>query len=205
MAVVFSLQGSMAVGKTTAARYVERALPSVFVSYENPAPMLAEIRDRNLRADTLDGFLEIQRIFMKAERRRWEQVQDKRYALIDLGAEEIEFYTLFYPRSMGLDWEVEKYLKDELSDLRKCMADHLLYLDAGDRTLLEHKENDAARKRGSFDHYHKNMVPLKREWFLKQRNHSPDILRVDGMSKAQVGQFVVSWIERYIATPMPLQ
>lgn len=35
MSVILSLQGCMAAGKTTAARYVENNMKNVFVSYEN--------------------------------------------------------------------------------------------------------------------------------------------------------------------------
>ena len=64
---------------------------------------------------------------------------------------------------MSYDWDMEKHLELELNNLSKCMADHVLFLDASIETLYEHKTNDNTRKRGSFDHYIANMLPLKRD------------------------------------------
>ena len=198
MAIIFSLQGCMAVGKTTAVKYVENKISTIYVSYENPLPLLSEIKKRNLQQNTLEGFIEIQKIFINDVVEEYEQLKNKKYVLKDLGAEEIEFFTLFYPKSMGFNWDVEKYLKAELFELRKCMADHVLFLDAKIETLTKNKENDLLRKRGSFEHYSKNMMPLKRNWFFEERNKKPEILLVDGMSIEEVGNSVLMWIKNYI-------
>jgi len=203
MAVIFSLQGCMAVGKTTAAKYVEENMPSVFVSYENPAPMLSEVKQRGLQQNTFEGFTEIQRIFIRAEIQRWEQNKKKDYVLLDLGPEEIEFFTLFYPKSMGFDWNMELHLETELNALRQCMADHVLFLDSNVNTLIEHKENDITRRRGAFEHYLTNMLPLKKDWFLSKRDIKPDILVVDNMDKIQLGEAVASWMNKHIALDCP--
>jgi len=198
MAIIFSLQGCMAVGKTTAVKYVEKKLSTIYVSYENPLPLLAEIKNRNLQQNTLEGFIEIQRIFINDVVKEYEQLKDKSYVLKDLGAEEIEFFTLFFPKSMGFDWNIEKYLESELFELRKCMANHVLFLDAKIETLAKHKENDLSRGRGFFEHYVKNMLPLKRKWFFEEKDKKPEILLVDGMNIDEVGNSVLSWIEKYI-------
>jgi hypothetical protein len=198
MAIIFSLQGCMAVGKTTAVKYVEKNFSKIYVSYENPLPLLSEVRNRNLQQNTLEGFIEIQRIFINDIVKEYEQIKNKEYVLIDLGAEEIEFFTLFYPKSIGFDWNMEKYLESELFELRKCMADHVLFLDAKIDTLMKHKENDLVRKRGLFEHYLQNMLPIKRKWFFEERNKKPEILLVDGMNIDEVGESVLSWIKSYI-------
>ena len=89
------------------------------------------------------------------------------------GAEEIEFYTINYPKSIGVDWEIENALKKELSEVRECLPDRILFL------------NDLTRSRNFFEHHLRNMMPLKRKWFLEKEN--VDVLMVDDMSPDEVG------------------
>ena len=46
--MVLSLQGCMAVGKTTALRYLETYAPELCVSYEDNAAVIEEVRRRRL-------------------------------------------------------------------------------------------------------------------------------------------------------------
>lgn len=48
MSLFLSLQGSMAAGKTTVARYLEACLPEIHVSYEENRSVIEEIRRRGL-------------------------------------------------------------------------------------------------------------------------------------------------------------
>lgn len=198
MSVILSLQGCMAAGKTTAARYVENNLGNIFVSYENPAPLLEEIKRQGWKQNTLEGFLEIQRLFIREEIRRWEKCRHHEYVLMDLGADEIEFFTLFYPVSMGFDWDTETLLKAELTALRECVYTGVLFLSASPEVLRHHKQMDTSRKRGSFDHYLINMYRAKIEWFSSRQKPKTDFINVDGMIKEQVGQEVVAWINRFL-------
>jgi hypothetical protein len=135
MPINLTLQGSMAAGKSTAVQYVARHCPGLHISYENVAPMLAEIKFRGLNQIDRDGFVEIQRIFIAAEIRCWEEAQRYPATLFDMGASEIEFYTLFFPRSIGMDWDMETLLHRELTALRRCKPDEILFLDASVDTL----------------------------------------------------------------------
>lgn len=57
---------------------------------------------------------------------------------MDFGAEEIEFYTLNYPKSRGLEWEMEairQALAPELAAVQACMPEHILFLDASEAVL----------------------------------------------------------------------
>lgn len=47
---------------------------------------------------------------------------------LDFGAEEIEFYTLNYPKTIGQEWEIENALQKELEQVRKCMPTRILFL-----------------------------------------------------------------------------
>ena len=201
--MILSLQGCMAAGKTTAARHVEQRLPQVHVSYENPAPMLEEIRRRNLKQNTLEGFVEIQKLFINAEIARWEENRKHEFALMDLGPEEIAFFTLHYPKSMGFDWNIQSLLRGELEALWGCMPDRVLFINTGIEQLRRNKENDATRKRGFFDHYIEHMLPLKKDWFFAQNRFPVDILDASRLDQAALQEAVLRWVAQRIGAPCP--
>ena len=115
---------------------------------------------------------------------------------MDFGAEEIEFYTLNYPKTIGENWDVENALKEELAAIRKCMPTRILFLDATDETLRQHKLNDTTRTRNFFEHHLKYLLPLKRKWFYDKNN--VDVLMIDDLSKEQVGIKVKEWCDDFI-------
>jgi len=196
MAIVLSLQGGMAAGKTTAARYVEKNMPGIYVSYENPFPVLSEIKQRQLDSTTLDGYVAAQRLFINAELERWRGFQHHPLVLQDLGQEEIEFYTLRHPKTMGMNWDIESALSQELTDLRKCQADGILYLDASLENLRRHKEADQTRRRGSFEFSVQHLLSHKREWLAGKGNVT--FANTDGFSEEGVGRLVLAWVKSYI-------
>lgn len=170
--MILSLQGCMAVGKTTAARYLQAHDPQLHVCFEDNAAVIAEVKHRGLDKNCYADYLEIQRLFLQNEVRRWQEAQKYPCTVMDFGAEEIVFYTLHYPKSKGLDWGVEELrraLAPELAAAQGCMPEHILFLDASDETLRTRKEGDTARTRGFFEHYRNQLLPLKREWFRAGR------------------------------------
>ncbi len=76
------------------------------------------------------------------------------------------------------------------------MPTRILFMDASDETLKQHKENDLTRTRNFFEHHLKYLLPLKRDWFYGKDN--VDILMVDGLDKEQVGIKVKEWCDRCI-------
>lgn len=64
--MILSLQGCMAVGKTTAARYLEQHCQQIQVCFEDNAAVLAEIKQRGLNKNSYADYLEIQRLFFCA-------------------------------------------------------------------------------------------------------------------------------------------
>jgi hypothetical protein len=196
MSIILSLQGSMAAGKTSAARYVEKNLPDVFVSYENPAPLLNEIKTRKLDKYTNEGFIEIQRLFINDVLKQWEDIKEYPLVLLDLGPEEVEFYTLYFPRAIGADWDVEAQLSNELSALRCCKTDGILFLDASHNTLYRNKVGDTTRKRGSFDFYIEHMLKPKKKWLASKEG--TQFVNIDFLSPIQVGSLVIEWINSFI-------
>ncbi len=197
--MILSLQGSMAVGKTTAARYLQQHCPQVHVCFEDNAAVIAEVKRRGLNKNCYKDYLKIQRLFLQNELRRWQEAQKYPRAVMDFGAEEIVFYTLNYPRSKGLGWDadaVRQALAPELAAVQACMPQHILFLDASENTLRARKAGDATRSREFFEHYCSCLLPLKREWFRKMPNVT--FLSTDGLTIQQTGERAKRWCEQYL-------
>lgn len=197
--MVLSLQGCMAAGKTTAVRYLQQYAPYVHISYENNTDVIDEIKHRHLNKNNYHDYLEIQKLWLNKEVARYNKAKDFSCSIMDYGAEEIEFYTLNYPKSIGQHWEVETPLQHELKAVRNCMPVRILFLDASEHVLTERKESDKTRSRTFFEHYLKHMLPLKKKWFLGKQY--VDFLQVDSLNADEVGKKVKEWvdlcIERY--------
>lgn len=186
--MILSLQGCMAVGKTTAARYLEQHCQQVQVCFEDNAAVLAEIKQRGLNKNSYADYLEIQRLFcaMSCAAGRKQKIP---HAVMDFGAEEIEFYTLNYPKSRGLEWEMEairQALAPELAAVQACMPEHILFLDASEAVLRARKAGDTTRSREFFAYYLNHLLPLKREWFREKKNVT--FLSTDRLTARQVGR-----------------
>ena len=69
--MVLALQGGMAVGKTTAARYTAAHASAVTVFFEDNAPALAALRGRGLDKHKFADYCEIQRAFIQQELDRY--------------------------------------------------------------------------------------------------------------------------------------
>ncbi len=191
--MILSLQGCMAVGKTTAVRYLQENAPYIHISYEDNHDVIEEIRRRKLDKNMYPDYLEVQKLWLHHEVVRDQKAVQYPCSIMDFGAEEIEFYTLHYPKSIGKDWEIENALKEELEAVRACLPDHILFLDASEEVLRRHKENDATRSRNFFEQYLKTLLPLKRQWFAQKEN--VDYLLVDDLSAQEVGERVKQWCD----------
>ena len=193
--IVLSLQGGMAVGKTTAARYLARHTPDLHVCLEDNRAVISQVQRLGLDKTRCDDYIRIQRLWLQHEVDRWQQARPWPCTVMDFGAEEIEFYTLHYPRTIGQDWDVEGPLARELAAVRRCMPRRILFLDAPDPVLRRRKEGDAARDRGFFEHYLQELLPLKRAWFAQKDN--VDVLQTAGMTPEQVGAAALEWAVRW--------
>ena len=191
--MVLSLHGCMAVGKTTAVQYLRENAPYVNISYENNADVIDEIKQRQLDKNIYEDYLEIQKLWLSKEVVRYHKAKDLECSIMDFGAEEIEFYTLNYPKTIGQNWNIENALKKELEQIRECMPTRILFLDASTEVLVRRKENDKSRSRNFFEHHLKYLLPLKRNWFLGKEN--VDVLNVDNLSADDVGKKVKEWVD----------
>lgn len=190
MGRVLSLQGGMAAGKTTVARYLaDRGIPVLLEDISRP---VAQCRALGLDKHTRSGYVQTQRLFIRNEILRWNRAQQYPCAVMDLGAEEIEFYTLCYPATIGQDWPVEQDLADALAALRRCRADRTLFLDASPATLLARCQGDTSRDRGFFRHSTRYLLPAKRAWFSGR----PDVtfLCTDGLPAEAVCRLAHRWV-----------
>ncbi len=194
--MILSLQGCMAVGKTTAVRYIQENAPYINISYEMNTDVVGEIKSRNLDKNRYEDYLEIQKLWLRKEVLRYENAIKYPCSIMDFGAEEIEFYTLNYPKSIGEDWEVENALNKELTEVRSCMPNRILFLDASDDILRSHKQHDDTRTRNFFEHHLQHLMPLKRKWFLNKEN--VDWLMIDDLSAEEMGQKVKDWCDSCI-------
>ena len=191
--MILSLQGCMAVGKTTALRYIKDELPDINVSYDMNSDIISEIRNRQLNKNEFHDYIEIQKLWINKEIKRYQDSLKYQCTVMDFGAEEIEFYTLNYPKSIGMKWDIESALNYELSQLRKCLPTRILFLDASEDVLRIRKENDNTRTRNFFEYHLKYLLPLKRDWFFSKDN--VDVLCVDDLSIDEVVISVKEWID----------
>ena len=196
--MVLSLQGCRAAGKTTALNYLRENAPYGNVSYEENSEVVQAIRNRKLDKNKYEDYLEIRRLWLDNEVRRFERVEHLPCTVMDFGLEEIEFHTINYPKAIGKDWDIENALKDELIGVRKCMPARILFLDASDDTLRQRKQSDPNRARSSFEYYLKHLMPLKRTWFSKMSN--VDYLLVNNMPRQEVAMRVKQWVDLCIAS-----
>ena len=196
MPLILSLQGCMAVGKTTALKYIQENVPYVKISYEVNTDIIEQINSKNLDKNQYDDYLEIQKLWINNEIKIWRIAQTFECTIMDFGAAEIEFYSLNYPKSIGKDWEIESKLHKELINLRNCMPDRMLFLDASEKILRKNKEQDSRLPRNSFEHHLKYLLPLKKEWFIGRED--VDVLNVDELSQNEVGAKVRKWIDKCI-------
>ena len=183
---IISLQGGMAVGKSTLAQRLQNRYQNIYFSFEY----------QKKKPDGLDMFREsdyykIQSYFIRLEIDRFKNLPSGN-VIIDLGPEEIEFYTLFFPKSIGLNWNVEEALKDDLNELRNCKVDGILYLDANIDTLKQRKSGDYSRKRGFFENYIKYLHPYKKQYVQSQNNVT--VINVNDMPIEKVEEWVVNWL-----------
>ncbi|MFD6507980.1 AAA family ATPase [Bacillus sp. NPDC060175] len=161
MTYIVSLQGPMASGKTTLAKRLEKRGHSII--YENPYQIVEKRKELNLDIYTKDGFITNQKMFIEAKIKEFQNVKES-IVIFDRGPEDIEFYTIFYPKLIGEDWDIEIGLKEELYKLRECRSDAIFYLDVSKESLYDRKNNDRARNRSTFEEQFK-LVETEKEWY----------------------------------------
>jgi deoxyadenosine/deoxycytidine kinase len=187
---ILSLQGGMAAGKTTLAKRLKKRLKKdVTFMYENHYPVVEKRKKLNLDIYKEKDFITNQKLFIEAEIERFNQLPQGNI-IFDRGPEDVEFYTLYFPKAFGQDWNVKEQLKDELQELRKCRSDVILYLDASVQTLYERKQSDMTRKRNSFEQNMK-LYPYEKEWFQQFHTY---FVNVDEKSLHEIEKWTLAFL-----------
>ena len=194
---ILTIQGGMAVGKTTALQALVRDFPACHFNHESLVPIVAKRNTLGLDITKLDDFVENQRLFIQAECERYDALPSGEVVL-DRGPEDVEFYTLMFPRSLNEQWSIEDKLKAELRALRARRSDRILFLRASADVLRKRQESDTSRRRGSFHHYINRLYPLEEAWFSSLPY--TDIMSVDGLSPDEMKQVISNWIRTYRQT-----
>ena len=174
-----SLQGSMAVGKTTVAKLLESEISNHYkVLFE-----YTKKRPEGLNPTIEQDFYKIQKYFIALEIARYNQYLNTN-TVFDLGPEEIAFYTVNYPKACGYNWNVETNLQTELKQLHNCVIDRVVYLDADVEELNKRKKSDNTRDRGFFDTYINKLHPLKKQWMVN--NYKTTVINVNSLSAEEM-------------------
>lgn len=84
--MILSLQGCMAVGKTTAVRYLQENAPYINISYEVNTDIIEEIKRRHLDKNKFEDYIEIQKLWLNKEIIRWNKAKDFPCSVMDFGA-----------------------------------------------------------------------------------------------------------------------
>ncbi|MGE7890054.1 AAA family ATPase [Bacillus cereus] len=161
MAYVISLQGPMASGKTTLAKRLEKR--GFQVIYENPYPIVEKRKKMNLDMSLKEDYITNQKMFIEAKIKEFQNIEEST-VIFDRGPEDIEFYTLFYPKLIGEEWDIETELKGELYKLRECRSDAVLYLDVLKENVYDKKNNDKTKNRSTFEEQCK-LIEIEKEWY----------------------------------------
>ncbi|MGT2833045.1 deoxynucleoside kinase [Streptococcus halotolerans] len=195
--MIISLQGSMAVGKTSVLKAITKRLPGVTISYEDVTEVITKIKQHHLDKDNDDDYQIIQGLWIDHEIARYEKIADEKLVLMDFGAEEIDFYTRAYPKASGKDWQLSQQLINKLNDLEPCLPDLVIFLDASSEELRRRKALDKTRSRSFFDFQLENLLPIKRDWFLLKANTV--LVDTNGKSVEQVGDEGLRIISSYVS------
>ncbi|EJR65245.1 hypothetical protein IIO_01429 [Bacillus cereus VD115] len=188
MAYVISLQGPMASGKTTVAKRLEQHGLSVI--YENPYRIVEKRKELNLDMNSKEGFITNQKMFIEAKIKEFQNIQEST-VIFDRGPEDIEFYTLFYPKLIGKEWDIETELQDDLCELRKCRSDAIFYLDVSKENVYDRKNNDRVRNRSTFEEQLK-LVETEKEWY---KQFPVTYVDTNALSVDELEAYFIRWLK----------
>ncbi|MGG2064986.1 AAA family ATPase [Bacillus sp. S14(2024)] len=185
---IISLQGSMASGKTTLAKRLEQK--GIRIVYENPYPIVQKRKEMQLDIGTKEGFIANQKLFIEAKIEEFQQLPND-ITIFDRGPEDIEFFTLHYPKLIGENWDIEREMSNELRELRKCRSQAIFYLAASKEVLQKRKEFDDVRQRSTFEEQIK-LIEIEKRWY---EQFPVTYLNVDAKSVEEVEYCFTKWLE----------
>ena len=186
------MEGGPAVGKTTLAKRLQKRLPDIYFSFEDPKPAIAKAKALNLDKRIEQDFIANQKIFIKESIKRYQNLPSG-VVIMDLSPEETEFHTFCWPKLIGQNWDMEKSLAKELTELRKYRSTTILYLDGNDELLRSRKASDKTRSRSSFEEYLTGLHQLRKDWF--SRLDYVTIKNVANLSEEKLEGWTIGWLK----------
>lgn len=191
MGIIFSLSGSKAVGKTTLINGLKKTLPDLKIREG------FRQTDLGLHLDIEEEFYANQRWYIKREITEYIDFKEKNNTVLLLrGPEDIEFYTIYYPIINGVSWDVEANLSHELSELRECKSDHIIYLDAPIDVIMKRKNFDKTKSRINMANWISKWQPHL-EQYMKSKNYTKIINTAD-LTAEDVLRKVTQWMKEKI-------
>lgn len=192
--MIIAVQGSMAVGKTTLLKRLDENIPQAKIIYEDNRSIRDKIKKNAWDSNHLKDYVAIQKLYIEQEINRFKSYSRDTLVFVDLGPEEIFWYSLYYPLAAGKPWNILDFLSHEIQSLQSCFPQWTLFLDADDKELRKRKENDDSRQRRFFNFQLEKLLPLKRDYFLGKENVI--VLNTSQKSEEAVYQEVLDWLRR---------
>lgn len=188
---IISIQGASGVGKTSLLHRIQLESKHLALQHEiNEAAIIARNQQKlSLKAET--NFIQNQKLFIHHMINQLKK-QQKPLILLDRGPEDIEFFSLYYPKIKRWQLNVEQELAQELQELRCYPSKWILYLVASETELRERVSRDKSRKRNSFEENLK-LLPYEVEWYSKLPT---TFIQTSGKSSEDVFQEVLLLLRR---------
>lgn len=189
MGRIISISGCRSIGKTTLINGLKRVFPEMITREGFRRTSLG------LNMDLEQDYYLNEKWYIKREIEEYDKVKrQNKDALFLRGPEDLEFYALHYPVTMGKNWDVENNLMSELKELRKRRSDYILYLSASDQTIWNRCQNDTQKKRD-------NLQEWMQEWeqyfdrFMRSRENV-FVLNTDNRFADEVLNMTLDWMRR---------
>jgi len=190
---VFSIQGPHAIGKSTLLQQIAAANLGIRVCRETVADLENRKVAERLDMAVLEDFCTNQRRFIRWEIERYRSYHPGEVVVVDRGPDSTEFFTLNFPKVMGLPWDATMALSPDLRALRRCSADRLLYLCAREAVIRQRAASDD-RVRPTFDRWLTLFESEARKWFAL--NPRCVFFDTSAMDPTGLRDYVLHWLRR---------
>ncbi len=189
MGTIFSLSGSKAVGKTTLIQGLRKKIPDLII--REGFRQVNNEYNMNIEKDYYDN----ERWYISREIEEFQKMKQLPNPVLLLrGPEDLAFYAIHYPKISNFNWDVEKNLFHELTELRECKSDYILYLDADIETILKRKNEDLTKSRKNMDNWLKYWQPYI-ERYIKSIEYTT-VLNTNDMPTNEVLKWTLEWINK---------
>jgi thymidylate kinase len=145
--MIVSVEGFKGVGKTTLIAGLKAEFPHFLCTTGEQKLQCLKMNPLK-EGDAESNFYFTRRILVAYFSDIWERRTPGQTIIFDRGPEELEYFTLHYPRQLGCDWNVEKNLNRELDVLRRMKSDLIVFLDVEEEVLSQRRRSAAKKRSG---------------------------------------------------------